>query len=115
MPQAAKRWLAANPPDLIEANASIERILRDIRFGDEIMQHIRALFKSEPYEKSGESVLNIIREALRFVHEDPNKGNVRSDSSFEGSLPRICVARIQIQPPCMPRCPIEACVLTHGS
>jgi signal transduction histidine kinase len=32
--QAAKRWLAANPHDLIETNASIERILRDIRFAD---------------------------------------------------------------------------------
>ena len=50
--QAARRWLAANPPDLTETNASIERILRDIRLADETMQHIRALFKSEPYEKS---------------------------------------------------------------
>jgi C4-dicarboxylate-specific signal transduction histidine kinase len=32
--QAAKRWLAANPHDLIETSASIERILRDIRFAD---------------------------------------------------------------------------------
>jgi signal transduction histidine kinase len=32
--QAAKRWLAANPHDLIETTASIERILRDIRFAD---------------------------------------------------------------------------------
>jgi C4-dicarboxylate-specific signal transduction histidine kinase len=59
--QAATRWLAANPPDLIETYTSIERILRDFRFADEIMQHIRALFKSEPYEKNGESVLDLIR------------------------------------------------------
>src|SRR5246127_2105146 len=71
--QAAKRWLAANPPNLTETNASIERILRDIRSADEAMQHIRALFKNEPYEKSDESVLDIIRESLRFVHEDPTK------------------------------------------
>jgi C4-dicarboxylate-specific signal transduction histidine kinase len=86
--QAAKRWLAANPPDLTETNASIERILRDIRSADETMQHIRALFKSEPYEKSDESVLDIIRESLRFVHEDPNKREVRIDWSIEGSLCR---------------------------
>jgi PAS domain S-box-containing protein len=94
--QAAKRWLAANPPDLIETNASIERILRDIRLADETMQHIRALFNSEPYEKSDESVLDIIRESLRFVHEDPNKREVRIDWSIKGSLPPICVDRIQI-------------------
>ncbi|WP_187142963.1 PAS domain-containing protein [Terriglobus albidus] len=95
--QAAKRWLAANPPDLTETNASIERILRDIRLADETMQHIRALFKRESVEKSDENVLDIIREALRFVHEDPNKREVRIDWSIEGDLPPICVDRIQIQ------------------
>ncbi len=95
--QAAKRWLAANPPDLTETNASIERILRDIRSADETMLHIRALFKSQPYEKNDENVLDIIRESLRFVHEDPNKRKVRIDWSIEGSLPPICVDRIQTQ------------------
>jgi PAS domain S-box-containing protein len=95
--QAAKRWLAANPPNLTETNASIERILRDIRLADEAMQHIRALFKSEPYEKRDESVLDIIRESLRFIHEDPNKREVRIDWPIEGSLPPLCVDRIQIQ------------------
>jgi PAS domain S-box-containing protein len=95
--QAAKRWLAATPPDLTETNASIERILRDIRLADETMQRIRALFKSEPYEKNDENVLDILRESLRFVHEDPKKRKVRIDWSIEGSLPPICVDRIQTQ------------------
>jgi PAS domain S-box-containing protein len=95
--QAAKRWLAANPPDLIETNASIERILRDIRSADETMQRIRALFKNEPYEKRDESVPNIIRESLRFIREDPNKRDVQIDWSIEGNLPPICVDRIQTQ------------------
>jgi signal transduction histidine kinase len=95
--QAAKRWLTANPPDLAETNASIERILKDIRSADETMQRIRALFKSEPYKKSDESVLDIIRESLRFVHEASNKREVRIDWSIEGSLPSICVDRIQTQ------------------
>jgi PAS domain S-box-containing protein len=95
--QAAKRWLASNPPNLTETNASIERILRDIRSADQTMQHIRALFKNEPYEKSDESVLDIIRESLRFVHEGHNKREVRIDWSIEDSLPPICVDRIQTQ------------------
>jgi len=95
--QAAKHWLAANPPDLTETNASIERILRNIRSADETMQHIRALFKSEPYEKRDESVLDIIRESLRFIQEGPNKREVQIDWSIEDSLPPICVDRIQTQ------------------
>src|SRR5260370_38316450 len=61
------------------------------------MQRIRALFKSEPYEKRDESVLAIIRESLRLIHEDPSKREVRIDWSIEGSLPPICVDRIQTQ------------------
>jgi PAS domain S-box-containing protein len=95
--QAAKRWLAADPPNLTETNASLEGVLRDIRSADETMQRIRALFKSEPYKKSDESVLDILRESLRFVHEDPKKREVQIDWSIEGSLPPICVDRIQIQ------------------
>jgi PAS domain S-box-containing protein len=95
--QAAKRWMASNPPDLIETNASIERILRDIRSADETMKRIRALFKSEPYEKRDESVLDILRESLRFIHENPNKREIQINWSIEGSLPPICVDRIQAQ------------------
>jgi PAS domain S-box-containing protein len=95
--QAAKRWLAANPPDLAETTASIERILKDIRSADMTMQHIRALFKREPYEKSDENVLEIIRESLRFVHEGPNKRDVEIVWSIEDSLPLIYVDRIQTQ------------------
>ena len=95
--QAAKRWLAANPPDLTETNLAIERILRDIRAADQTMQHIRALFKSEPYEKRDENVLDIIRESLRFVHECPNRREVRIDWSIEDSLPSVSVDRIQTQ------------------
>jgi PAS domain S-box-containing protein len=95
--QAAKRWLAASPPDLTETNASIERILRDIHSADEAMQHIRALFKREPYEKSDESIQDILRESLRFAYEGPNKREIRIDWSLESNLPLICVDRIQAQ------------------
>ena len=95
--QAARRWLAASPPDEMEASASIERILRDVRGADQAMQHIRALFKHEPYEKSEESVLDIVRESVRFIYEDPNKREVRIDWPIAGSLPLICVDRIQTQ------------------
>src|SRR6202035_3248039 len=69
--QAAKRWLAANPPNLTETNTSIERVLRAIRSADETMQHIRALFKRESFEKTEANVPDMIREAVRLVHEDP--------------------------------------------
>ncbi len=95
--QAAKRWLAANPPDLTEANASIERILRDIRSADATIQHIRALFKRESFEKREANIPDMMREAVRLVREDPNKRGVLIDWQFDGHLPTVSVDLIQIQ------------------
>jgi PAS domain S-box-containing protein len=95
--QAAKRWLAANPPNLTETNTSIERVLRAIRSADETMQHIRALFKRESFEKTEANVPDMIREAVRFVHEDPKKRAVLIDCDFDGHLPTVAVDQIQIQ------------------
>jgi PAS domain S-box-containing protein len=95
--QAAKRWLAANPPNLTETNASIERILRDIRSADETMQRIRALFKRESFEKREANIPDIMREAVRLMHEDPNKRAVLIDCHFDAHLPTVSVDPIQIQ------------------
>jgi PAS domain S-box-containing protein len=95
--QAAKRWLAANPPNLAETNTSIERVLRAIRSADETMQHIRALFKRESFEKTEADVPDMIREAVRLVHEDPKKRAVLIDCDFDGHLPTVSVDQIQIQ------------------
>ena len=64
---------------------------------DETMQRIRALFKSEPCETSEESVLDIIRQSLRFIHKYPNKREVRIDWSVEENLPLIYLDRLQTQ------------------
>jgi signal transduction histidine kinase len=48
--QAAKRWLAAEPPNRMEAIASIDRIARGARAADEMMKRIRALFKQKPLD-----------------------------------------------------------------
>jgi len=49
---------------------SIEPALRDGRVADERMQHIRALFQQQPVRKKDAWPSQIIREAIRFVHED---------------------------------------------
>jgi PAS domain S-box-containing protein len=95
--QAAKRWLASNPPNLTETNISIERILKNIRSADETMQHIRALFKRESFEKKEANIPDAMREAVRLLHEDPKKRGVLIDWQFDGHLPTVSVDLIQIQ------------------
>src|SRR6202522_1386568 len=95
--QAAKRWLNAAPPNVTEVNSSIERIIRDARAADETMQHIRALFKQESFDKKDANIPDIIREVVRIVQEDPKKRDVAIKCDFEVSLPAVPVDQIQIQ------------------
>ena len=95
--QAAKRWLAADPPNLTETNTSIDRILRDTRTADETMQHIRALFKQESFNKRESNIGEIISEAIRLVQEDPHKREIPIVWYFDEGLSKVSVDPIQIQ------------------
>jgi PAS domain S-box-containing protein len=95
--QAGKRWLAANPPNLPETNASIERIIRDARAADQVIQHIRGLFRQESFEKKQVSIQDVLSEAVRFLHEDPRKHDVPIDWQLDEPLPTLSVDLTQIQ------------------
>jgi len=96
--QAAKRWLAAEPPNLMEAIASIERIARCAHVADEILERIRALFKQESLDKKEARAADLTSEALmRLVQEDPHKFEIPLDSYFDENLPKVFVDPIPIQ------------------
>jgi len=95
--QAAKRWLNAAPSNMTEVNWSIDRTIRDARTADERMQHIRALFKQEPFVKKDVKISDILNEVVRIVHEDPKKRTVPVECHREEPLPTVLVDQIQIQ------------------
>ena len=95
--QAAKKWLSAAPSNVAEVHSSIERAIRDARAADETMQHIRALFKQESFDKKDVNIPDILREVVRVVQEDPKKRDVPIEFRFEESLPAIHIDQIQIQ------------------
>jgi C4-dicarboxylate-specific signal transduction histidine kinase len=95
--QAAKRWLAAEPPNLMEAIASIDRIARDTRTAGETMDRIRALFKQGRLDKKEASVPTMMSEALRVVLEDPNNREIQIEWHFDENLPKVYVDPRAIQ------------------
>jgi PAS domain S-box-containing protein len=95
--QATKRWLTAVPPNIEEAITSIERVTRDSRRADETMQHIRALFRRDTFEKKEAGLFEILNEAGRLVQEDPTKRRVTIESEIGKELPKISVDPIQVQ------------------
>ena len=95
--QAAKKWFNAVPSNLTEVNLSIERIIRDARVADETMQHIRALFKQESFDKKDVNIPDLLSEVVRVVQVDPQKREVPIECHFEEPLPVVHVDQIQIQ------------------
>ena len=95
--QAAKRWLNAASPNVMEVNSSIERTIRDARAADETMQHIRALFKQESFVKKDVKLPDILNEVVRIVQEDPQKRAVPVECHVDECLPEVPVDQIQIQ------------------
>ena len=67
--QAAKRWLASEAPNLMEAIASIDRIARDARAASRTMGQIHALVKQASLDKREASIPDLISEAVRLVLE----------------------------------------------
>ena len=87
--QAAKRWLVAGPQNLMEAIASIDRIVRDARTASETMQRIRA----REYLRPGESARSE-KEPLTEVLRDAwgKRGVLRSSFCYlEAMFPWILI------------------------
>jgi len=95
--QAAKRWLAAETPNLMEAIASIDRIARDAHAAGRTMGQIHALVKQASLDKREASIPDLISEAVRLVLEDPNMCEVTTQCHCDESLPGVCVAPLAIQ------------------
>jgi C4-dicarboxylate-specific signal transduction histidine kinase len=95
--QAAMRWLAAEPPNLIQAIASMDRIARNARAADKTMDRIRALFKQESLDKKEASISDMMSEAVRLVQEDPRKCEIPIDWCFDENLPKVSVDPIPMQ------------------
>jgi signal transduction histidine kinase len=80
-----------------ETNASIERIIRDARAADEVMQHIRGLFKQESFDKKQVGIWDVLSEAVRFLHGDPRGHDLSIDWQLDEHLPTVLVDLTQIQ------------------
>ncbi|MGV2292373.1 PAS domain-containing protein [Trinickia sp. YCB016] len=95
--QACRRWLGASPPNLPEAKASVDSLIRDARSADETMKSIRALFKRQTFQKRARNVKDMVLEAVRLLREDETKRGADIEFDFPDDLPPVFVDQIQIQ------------------
>jgi PAS domain S-box-containing protein len=94
---AALRWLALDPPNLVRARDSAHLIIRDGERASQIIARIRALLKKSPPSKTLLDVNLFVNEVVDLIQSEMVRNSVRSRVEFADDLPRVPGDRIQLQ------------------
>ena len=94
---AGLRWLDRPVPDLSEARASLQRVVRDGHRAAEAIGSIRSLFQAANQEKSPISINAIILEALDLLRAELRSERVHVVTDLASDLPMMSANKSQLQ------------------
>ena len=94
---ACLRWLAAETPNLDEARATAQRIVRDGKRASEVIARIRALLgKGQPIRQRL-NINDVILEILPLLQAELLRREAKLETELADGLPVIEMDRVQIQ------------------
>jgi PAS domain S-box-containing protein len=95
---ACLRWLAHNPPDLERARAAVMRIENDGSRAAEIMQRLRAFYKTgAPPQRELVDLNEVAGEMLALLRNEATRHSISLRMELAPQLPRITADRVQLQ------------------
>jgi PAS domain S-box-containing protein len=94
---ASLRWLAANPPNIEEANVAIQRVVRDGKRASEVITRIRKLFRKEASVKEPLSISEVIEEVIALTRMELTRNRVDVDLRLAPDIPVVTGDRVQLQ------------------
>ena len=94
---ACLRWLAREVPDLGEARAAVERMIRDANRASEIIRRIRTFVKKTNPQKAWLDINDLIHEVVMLVQSEVRKHRVTLSTALSVALPPVLGDRIQLQ------------------
>lgn len=94
---ACLRWLAADPPNLGEANEAAKRIVRDGSRAGEIISRIRAFLQKTDAPKVRMDINQIIEEVVVLTQSEARGSGVTLRVELADDLPPVSVDRVQLQ------------------
>jgi signal transduction histidine kinase len=95
--EACLGWLDRESPDLNEAHAAIERIVRDGHRAGEVIRRVRALIKRTDTQMVPLDVNEIVGEAMNIVEHELFRHRVSQRMELSSDLPVVLGDRIQLQ------------------
>ncbi len=91
------RWLQRDEPDLSQACAAAERIVKDGTLAGEIIGRIRSQFKKDPLQPGPVDVNEVIREMMALLQSETMHYSISLHTDLAADLPRVMGDRVQLQ------------------
>jgi C4-dicarboxylate-specific signal transduction histidine kinase len=94
---ACERWLAADPPNILEANRALRHITRDASRASEVISRIRALLMKSATHRVELRIDEVIRDVASLVQGQIAAHDVTLRIEIEPELPPLLADRVQLQ------------------
>jgi signal transduction histidine kinase len=94
---AGRRLLAGRPPNLDEAQTSLDRIIRDCKRGGDVIARVRALVKKSTPTLALLDLSETVREVLDIVNIEAGHHQVSMHTELDAGLPPVKGDRVQLQ------------------
>jgi C4-dicarboxylate-specific signal transduction histidine kinase len=94
---AGLRWLAHATPDLAEARAALQRVVKDGMRASEIVGGVRAMFKKDGHERAPLNVGDLVVEVLALLDGELQGTQISVQLEPVGEVPRVLASRVQLQ------------------
>ncbi len=95
--EACQSWLDCNPPNMDEAHAALQRIVRDGTRAGEVIRRVRALAKKTDTKMAPLNLNDVLSEALSFVRHELLSSRVVLRQEYASALPLILADKVQLQ------------------
>jgi signal transduction histidine kinase len=90
-------WLNCDPPDMNEAHAALERIVRDCDRASEVVRRIRSLAKKADTKMAPLNLNEVLSETLTFVQHELLSYRVALRVENAGALLLVLADKVQLQ------------------
>jgi len=94
---AARRWLAAERPDIDKARAALEAIVAAGHRASDIITNVRSMFKKDTQDKSLVDINKLIWAVLGLLYLDLRKQQIDLESELDDQLAPVLGNQVQLQ------------------
>jgi C4-dicarboxylate-specific signal transduction histidine kinase len=95
--RACLNWLQAQPPNEEEAEAAMQRIIRDANRASEVIARIRGFLKRGELQPARVDVAELIAEVIELVQAEARGQGVSLHRTSACDLPAVMADRVQLQ------------------